>query len=127
MEKELQKTNDEKQQLKVQNEDLKNRLRRHEYEKIIKARSKAKRKFQIESFFYINTRYILWIVIIAVVVLSIFLEKNIGVFTIISGLASIVALVIKLPSKAQRNADIYRLKRYRLYIGKELENESNLG
>ena len=121
IEKELKKSNDENNQLKEQNEDLKNRLRQHEYEKISIARYKAKRKFCLESFFYTNAKYIIWIVMFAVVLLTICLEKKIGLFTILSGFASIIALFVKFPSFVQKRANTFKRRRYRSYIENELE------
>lgn len=121
VEKELFVSNNEKQQLKEQNVYLMNKLRQHAYEKLLKARKKAKRKFCLESFFYLNLKYIIWLILIAIVLLSICKEKNLGIYTIISGLASIIALIAKFPSKLQKEADKFRLKRYRVYIGRELD------
>lgn len=121
VEKELFVSNNEKQQLKEQNVYLMNKLRQHAYEKLLKARKKAKRKFYLESFFYSNLKYIIWLILIAIVLLSICKEKNLGIYTIISGLASIIALIAKFPSKLQKEADKFRLKRYRVYIGRELD------
>ena len=120
VEKELLITNNEKKQLKEQNDNLKIQLRQHTFEKLLEARKKAKRKFRLESFFYLNVKYIIWLILIAIVLLSISKEQNLGMYTIISGLASIIATIAKFPSKLQKKADKFRLKRYRVYIGKEL-------
>lgn len=120
VEKELLITNHEKKQLKEQNDNLKIQLRQHTFEKLLEARKKAKRKFRLESFFYLNVKYIIWLILIAIVLLSISKEQNLGMYTIISGLASIIATIAKFPSKLQKKADKFRLKRYRVYIGKEL-------
>lgn len=120
IEKELKNSNVEKRQLREQNEDLKNRLRQHEFSNIVKARSKAKLKFCIEAFIYSNVKYFIWIVMFAVVLLFIFLEKKLGPFTIVSGLASIIALGVKFPSKVQKCANTFKYRRYRYYIENEL-------
>lgn len=62
---------------------------------------------------------IIWIMLCLIVGGCIYVEEKPSLFTIVSGLASIVAIIAKFPTKVQKRADVYRRKCYRQYFERE--------
>lgn len=119
-EQKLRQSDDDKQLLIDENEKLKRKLHESEYNKLIRARKKAKYKFCFENLIYTNLKCIIWTVLIALVLCSVYAEKAKVPFTVLSGCASILSWLCHIPAKAQKWANVFRLSRYRGYIENEL-------
>ena len=121
-EKELEESKRSYENLKSEFTDLKKQLHSKNFEVLLKSRKKAKRKFCLENTLYKYSKIIIWSIIVMLILVSLYFEKdNIkSPFGIVSGLCSIIGVIINLPQKTYNYLMKFRKQRYKKYIMNEL-------
>lgn len=112
----------ENQSLKDENKDLKELIRQQTFDRLLRARNRAKRRFALESMVYCNAKLLLWIFIFIILLVCIYFESSdikspLGIF---SGVVTIIAFVFQIKGNIEEKAKTFLRKRYRIYIGREL-------
>lgn len=118
----LEESQQENQSLKDENKDLKEQIRQQAFDKLRRARDRAKSKFAVESIIYSNAKLILWIFIIILLLICVYFEKSniVSPLGIVSGVVTIIAFIYQINGNIEERAKSFMRRRYRNYIDREM-------
>ena len=114
----LGESQQENQNLRDENKDLREQIRQQAFDKLLIARNKTKRRFALESFIYSNAKSLVWAFILILLSICILFESsNIkSPLGILSGIVTVIAFVLQVFGNIKEKAQCYMRKRYRNYI-----------
>lgn len=111
--------------LKNENKELRDQIRQHAFDNLLRARNRAKRKFTLEGYVYCNAKTMLWAFILIFLSISIYFESSDikSLLGIVSSLVTVIAFTFQIVGDVDVKARHVMRKRYRNYVNKELLNK----